>query len=36
MGRIGMDGAIVNGKATDTPLDLFKFQSTGVLDQRRL
>jgi hypothetical protein len=32
MGRIGMDGAFINGKATDTPLDLFKFQSTGLLD----
>jgi hypothetical protein len=32
MGRVGMDGTIINGKATDTPLDLFKFQSSGVLD----
>ncbi len=31
MGRIGMEGAIINGKATDTPLDLFNYQSNGVL-----
>lgn len=32
MGRIGMEGEIVNGKATDTPLDLFNYQSHGVLE----
>jgi len=32
MGRIGMEGAIINGKATYTPLDLFNFKSTGVLE----
>lgn len=32
MGRIGMEGATVNGKPTDTPLDLFNYQSQGVLE----
>lgn len=32
MGRIGMEGEIVNGKPTDTPLDLFNYQSPGVLE----
>ena len=32
MGRIGMEGAIINGKATDTPLDLFNYHSHGVLE----
>jgi len=32
MGRIGMEGASVNGKSTDTPLDLFNYQSHGVLE----
>jgi hypothetical protein len=32
MGRIGMEGEIVNGKPTDTPQDLFNFQSPGVLE----
>ena len=32
MGRIGMEGEIVNGKATYTPLDLFNYQSQGVLE----
>jgi len=32
MGRIGMEGAIVNGKHTYTPLDLFNFASPGVLE----
>src|SRR5579863_2696241 len=32
MGRIGMEGAIVNGKHTDTPLDLFNYQSHGALE----
>lgn len=32
MGRIGMEGATVNGKPTYTPLDLFNFASPGVLE----
>jgi hypothetical protein len=32
MGRIGMEGEIINGKATYTPLDLFNYQSHGVLE----
>lgn len=32
MGRIGMEGAIINGKTTDTPLDLFNYHSNGVLE----
>jgi hypothetical protein len=32
MGRISMEGAIVQGKATYTPLDLFNFHSPGVLE----
>jgi hypothetical protein len=32
MGRIGMEGATVNGKATYTPLDLFNFKSPGALE----
>ena len=32
MGRVGMEGATVNGKSTDTPLDLFNYQSHGVLE----
>jgi hypothetical protein len=32
MGRIGMEGEVINGKATYTPLDLFNFKSPGVLD----
>jgi hypothetical protein len=31
MGRIGMEGAVVNGKSTDAPLDLFSYDSHGVL-----
>ena len=32
MGRIGMEGQIVAGKPTYTPLDLFNFKSPGVLE----
>jgi hypothetical protein len=32
MGRIGMDGEILGGKPTYTPLDLFDFASPGVLE----
>jgi len=32
MGRIGMEGAIVEGKHTYTPLDLFNYASPGVLE----
>lgn len=32
MGRIGMEGATVNGQHTDTPLDLFNYQGHGVLE----
>lgn len=32
MGRIGMEGTIVNGQHTYTPLDLFNYQSHGVLE----
>ena len=32
MGRISMEGAIVNGKHTYTPLDLFIYNSPGVLE----
>ena len=32
MGRIGMEGEIVGGQATYTPLDLFDFSSPGVLE----
>ncbi len=32
MGRIGMEGAVINGQHTDTPLDLFNYQSHGVLE----
>ena len=32
MGRIGMEGATVNGQHTDTPLDLFNYSSHGVLE----
>ena len=32
MGRIEMEGALVNGKPTYTPLDLFNYQSQGVLE----
>lgn len=32
MGRIGMEGATMNGGATYTPLDLFNFQNAGVLE----
>ena len=31
MGRIGMEGQIINGNATYTPLDLFNFNSPGHL-----
>jgi hypothetical protein len=31
MGRIGMEGATMNGAQTYTPLDLFNFHSAGVL-----
>jgi hypothetical protein len=31
MGRVGMEGEIINGQHTDTPLDLFNYQSPGVL-----
>lgn len=31
MGRIGMEGQIVSGQHTDTPLDLFNYQGSGVL-----
>jgi hypothetical protein len=32
MGRIGMEGASVNGRPTDTPLDLFNYQNHGALE----
>jgi hypothetical protein len=32
MGRIGTEGALMNGKATYTPLDLFRYTSDGVRD----
>ena len=32
MGRISMEGEMVNGQPTYTPLDLFNFQSHGVLE----
>ena len=32
MGRIGMEGATVDRKPTDTPLDLFNYKSPGVLE----
>jgi len=33
MGRIGMEGyAVINGQPTYTPLDLFNYQSAGVLE----
>ena len=32
MGRIAMEGEMVNGKTTYTPLDLFNYQSHGVLE----
>jgi hypothetical protein len=32
MGRIGMQGEDVNGRPTYTPLDLFNYQSQGVLE----
>jgi hypothetical protein len=32
MGRIGLEGEIVGGQATYTPLDLFDFSSPGVLE----
>ncbi len=31
MGRVGMEGQMINGQYTDTPLDLFNYQSPGVL-----
>jgi hypothetical protein len=35
MGRISMEGAIVNGQHTYTPLDLFNYKSPGVLELSR-
>ena len=32
MGRIGMEGEVINGKTTYTPLDLFNYKSAGVLE----
>jgi len=32
MGRIGVEGAMINGKPTDTPLDLFRYTGSGVRD----
>jgi hypothetical protein len=32
LGRIGLEGEVVNGKPTYTPLDLFDFKSAGVLE----
>jgi len=32
MGRIGMEGEIVSGKPTYTPLDLFDYKSPGILE----
>jgi hypothetical protein len=32
MGRVGMEGTVINGQHTDTPLDLFNYQSHGVLE----
>jgi hypothetical protein len=32
MGRIGMEGAVINGHHTDTALDLFNFKSSGALE----
>lgn len=32
MGRIGMEGETVSGKASDTPLDLFNYASPGALE----